>query len=240
MQITRLKPTLAALLVWCCLASGVATASSLEISPVSVNLIAGQTTALIEVRNRGGNPAAIQLRGYAWSQSGDKDVLVPTNDIILSPPIFTVPAGASQTLRLLLRARGGTAERSYRLLLDEVPAPNLKRDQVGIALRISLPVIAAPASPPVRSLRWHARRGPDNQILLSVANGGNVYDKIHAIAVTLPDGSHSKIVSTGENPYVLAGGERQWVTKSATPAATLRLNVTTQAGNSEHLLVVDP
>ncbi|MEA3044994.1 MAG: fimbrial chaperone protein [Sphingomonadales bacterium] len=236
---TILKPALAALIAWCCLPSGVANASSLEISPVSVNLVAGQSTRVIEIRNRGGSSVAIQIRAYAWSQSGNTDVLVPTRDIILSPPIFTIPAGASQTIRLLLRGPGGTGERSYRLLLDEVLSPDAQRSQVGIALRISLPVITAAASPPSRSLRWRARRGPGNQILVSAANTGNVYDKVHAIAVTLPDGSHPAIASSGDNPYLLTNAQREWVVQGATPAPTLRLNVTTQAGISEHVLVID-
>lgn len=238
--LTRLKPALAALIGWFCLSSSAAVASSLEISPVSVNLIAGQNVKVIEVRNRGGSAVAIQIRAYAWSQSGNTDILAPTTDVILSPPIFTIPVGASQTIRLLVRAKNGTGERSYRLLLDEVPSPGAARNQVGIAFRISLPVIAAAAAPPSRSLEWHARRGPGNQVLVSAANIGNVYDKVHAIAVTLPDGSHPKIVSSGENPYLLAGARRQWAVQGSTPPTTLRLSVTTQAGNSEHVLVVDP
>ena len=235
-----LKSAQAALVAWCCLSSAAAVASSLEISPVSINLVAGQNAKVIEVRNRGGSSVAIQIRAYAWSQSGSTDVLAPTRDIILSPPIFTVPAGASQTIRLLLRGTSGAEERSYRLLLDEMVSPGAQRNQVGIALRVSLPVIVAAASPPSRSLRWHARRGPGNRILVSVANTGNVYDRAHAIAVILPDGSRPAIVSSGDNPYVLPNTQREWVVQSATPPATLRLNVTTQAGTSEHVLVIDP
>lgn len=234
------KPVLAAVIAWCCLSSSAAPTSSLEISPVSVNLVAGQNVKVIEVRNRGGSAVAIQIRAFAWSQSGDSDVLAPTKDLILSPPIFTVPAGASQTIRLLLRAKGGTGERSYRLLVDEVPSPHAERNQVGIAFRISMPVIAAAAAPPSRSLGWRAQRGPNNQIRVSAVNTGNVYDKVHAIAVTLPDGSQPKIVSSGDNPYLLPGAQRHWVVQGAPPTATVRLNVTTQAGTSEHVLGVDP
>lgn len=236
----RLKPVLAALIAWCCLPSSAAFASSLEISPVSVNLVAGQNVKVIEIRNRGGSAVAIQIRAFAWSQAGDTDSLTPTKDLILSPPIFTIPAGASQTIRLLLRGKGGVGERSYRLLVDEVPSSNVQRNQVGIAFRVSMPVIAAAVAPPSRNLAWRARRGPGNQILLSAANTGNAYDKVHAIAVTLPDGSQPKIASIGDNPYLLPGAQRQWVVQGATPPANLRLNVTTQAGTSEHVLVVDP
>ena len=157
----RPTPALAALIFLGCLLSGKIQAASLEISPVMVNLAPGQTATTIEVTNRGGVSTAIQARLYLWTQAGDDDTLAPTQDIILSPPIFTVPAGASQTVRLLLR--GGIvaeAERSYRLLLDEVPPANIENRQIDIALRVSLPVIVASASSGPRALQWRAERGP--------------------------------------------------------------------------------
>src|SRR5688500_9450583 len=119
MGMMYLKPVLAALISLGCLISGEARATSLEISPVMVNLAPGQTATTIEVKNRGGAPAAIHIRAFAWSQAGDVDDLAPTQEVILSPPIFTLAEGASQTIRLLLRGgKGAASERSYRLLLD--------------------------------------------------------------------------------------------------------------------------
>lgn len=237
----RLRSVLTALIALGCLPNSVANASSLEILPVSVNLAAGQNVTTIELKNRGGGSAAIQIRAFSWVQAGDTDILTPTRDVIMSPPIFTIPAGASQTVRLLLRGGTGVAsERSYRLLLDEVPTATGQNNQVAIALRISMPVIAAAASAPSRNLNWRAARAPGNQILLSAANTGNVYDKVHAIAVTLPDGSHPKIIPRGENPYLLPGAQRHWVVQGPALPGTIILNVTTQAGKSERTLVVDP
>lgn len=237
----RPKPVLTALIALGCLPNSVAKASSLEILPVSVNLVAGQKVTVIELKNRGGGSTTIQIRAYSWAQAGDTDILTPTRDLIVSPPIFTIPARASQTVRLLLRVGTGVvSERSYRLLLDEVPLANTQNNQVAIAFRISLPVIAAATSSPSRNLNWRAARGPGNQILLSAANTGNVYDKVHAIAVTLPGGGHPKIIPSGENPYLLVGAQRQWVVQGSPLPDTLRLSVTTQAGKSEQTLAVDP
>jgi fimbrial chaperone protein len=237
----RLKPALAALISLGCLPIDAAIARSLEISPVSVNLVAGQNATTIELKNRGGGSAAIQIRAYSWAQAGNADILSPTRDVIVSPPIFTVPAGASQTVRLLLRGGPGvTGERSYRLLLDEVPPANPQNNQVAITFRISLPVIAAAASAPSRNLNWRAARVAGNRILPSATNTGNVYDKVHAIAVTLPDGSHPNILPAGENPYLLPGAQRHWVVQGSALPGTINLSVTTQAGKSERTLVVDP
>jgi fimbrial chaperone protein len=237
---TRPTPVLAAVISLGCLLSGKIQAASLEISPVIVNLAPGQTATTIEVTNRGGAPAAIQARFYAWTQAGDEDTLTPTQDIILSPPIFTVPAGASQTMRLLLRVGiVAGAERSYRLLLDEVPPANTENRQIEIALRISLPVIVASASSGASVLQWRAERGPGGEIQLTAINAGRAYAKVSAIDVTLSDGSHPKVISRGKNPYILVDANRHWTVQGSGGAAggPLRLSVVTQAGKSEQSLV---
>jgi len=234
----RLSPILAALIASGCLLSGKIQAASLEISPVTINLAPGQTTTTVEVKNVGGAPAAIQARAYSWTQAGDDDALNPTQDIIVSPPIFTIPEGASQTLRLLLRVGSGAGgERSYRLLLDEVPPANAGKKQIVITLRVSLPVIAASASSPASTLEWRSERGPGGKTLLTVLNTGHSYDRVGTIDVTLADGSHTKAVPRGKNTYVLAGAQRHWIVQGGgTSAGPLRLSVTTQGGKSEHTL----
>jgi fimbrial chaperone protein len=188
------------------------------------------------VKNRGGAPAAVQTRPYSWSQAGDEDNLTPTQDVIISPPIFTVPAGASQTVRLLLRGATETGgERSYRLLLDEVPPANTGNKQIEMALRVSLPVIVASAAstPPV--LHWRAEHGSGGETQLMAVNSGHAYDKVSAIDVTLPDGTHPKLVLRGKNSYILAGAQRHWAVQGR-GAGPLHLSVTTRAGKSEETL----
>jgi fimbrial chaperone protein len=221
------------------LCAGRTDAAYLEISPVVVLLTPGQTTATIEVQNRGDAPAAIQARAFRWSQVGDDDPLTATDDIILSPPIFTVPQGASQTLRLLMRGPHIEGERTYRLLLDEVPPANAGKKEIVIALRASLPVIVAAGPPALAKLQWRAERDPGGQLLLTAANMGQAYDTVRAIDLTLADGSHPKVVPAGKNPYILPGAERHWIVKGAgTPAGPMSLSVTTEAGKSEQGVAV--
>ncbi|HUE79481.1 MAG TPA: fimbria/pilus periplasmic chaperone [Sphingomicrobium sp.] len=238
------KPILAALLAVGCLYSAQAPATSLEITPVGIHLVPGQRATTIELMNRGGVAAAIHLRAFAWTQQGDRDVLTPTQDIVLSPPIFTVPTGATQTVRLLLRrGANGTGQRSYRLLIDEVPPANARDQQILIAMRVSLPLIIAPAAPAPHALKWRAHRGAGGQIILSATNIGNVYDRVTAIAVTLPDGSRPIVAPAGDNPYILAGAQRRWTVQAGRAAAAtgeLRLNLTTQSGSSEQVLALAP
>ena len=215
-------------------------AASLEITPVLITLAAGQTATTIEITNSGGVPTAVQARVYRWTQAGDKDALTPTADIIVSPPIFTVPDGASQTMRLLLRGGiGAGGERTYRLLLDEVPPANSVNGGIAFAFRLSLPVIvgAPPSARP--ALQWRAERDAGGETVLSASNAGPGYDKVSAIGVTLADGHHPKVVSRGTNSYILAGTERHWVVQGSGggPGGPLRVSVTTLTGKRELTLI---
>jgi fimbrial chaperone protein len=213
-------------------------AASLEISPVIVTFAPGQTAATIVVQNHGDEPASVQARAFSWVQTGDDDTLNPTHDLVLSPPIFTIAADASQTMRLLLRGAGGSADRSYRLLLDEVPPADSRNKQIVIALRMSLPVIVTTASSAPATLQWRLERGPMGETELTAVNHGQAYDRVAAIDVTLSNGSHPKLIPLGKNTYVLPGAQRHWIVQASggAPSGPLRLNVTTQAGKSEQTL----
>jgi len=84
-------------------------------------------------------------------------------------------------VRLLFRRGAGTGgERSYRLLLDEVPPASRGTKELVIALRISLPMIAASAvaASCVRaesSCSVFSRRAPSTRPVVSVTvtNPGN-------------------------------------------------------------------
>jgi len=212
-------------------------AASLEITPVLITLAAGQTATTIVVANHGGAPTAVQARVYRWTQAGDDDALAPTQDVIVSPPIFTVPGGGSQTMRLLLRGGGIAAggERTYRLLLDEVPPANSPNRQVTLTLRVSLPVFLGAASSGRPKLEWRAERSPSGQTVLTASNSGSAYDKLTAIDVTLADGSHPKVASRSTNSYILAGAERHWVMqdRGSGPGGPLHLSITSLTGMSE-------
>ena len=236
---TKWTLKLAGILALASLLAAGAQATSLEITPVAVHLVPGMNATTIEVANRGGVAAAIQLRAFAWSQDGDKDVLTPTQDIILSPPIFTLAKDASQTIRLLLR-RGAKAagERTYRLLIDEVPPTNASAQQVQVAMRVSLPMIVGAPVPKARPLQWRARRDASGRITLSATNGGTAFDRVQSIGVTTPDGVQRDVSTSATNSYVLAGAQRNWVVKSAGVANALRLSVTTRTGKSEQFLAI--
>ena len=220
-----------------------ANAATLTISPVSVFLNSGLNSALLEVNNQESHQITLQARIYSWSQSMNEDVLAPTTDIIMSPPIATIPAGGSQTFRLLLRpgAKADTGrERHYRILLDEIPAASMEPTRVNFAMRSSIPVLVMPPKPAPSSLIWRAARDGSGAMIVTATNASSAYDRIFELEVIHTDGSVHTGVMQGTNAYVLPHAQRQWAVPDENNVGSIRLNITTRNGKTEKTLPIGP
>lgn len=220
--------------------AGVANAGSFVVSPVRATLSSAQSIGSLVVHNNGSEPTVVQLELATWSQQDGKDAFVPTREVLATPPIFTVPPGGSQTVRVgLRRAPDAQSELSYRLFLQEVPPPPKPGVQgLQMALRISIPVFVKPAVAAAPVLRWQAVRAPQGQVRLSVANNGNAHIQVNNIKLASADGAD--IGSQQVASYVLPGQSRDWLVKAAVNAgAKLRLSAQTDNGDVQSDVIVE-
>ena len=89
-----------------------------------VTLSDKQKIGTITVRNDGTEPVPMQLEVLNWSQEEANDVFTPTRELIVNPPIFTIPAGGSQLIRVGLRGTpDAQRELTYRIFIQELPPP---------------------------------------------------------------------------------------------------------------------
>lgn len=191
------------------LACGGAAAASLQVSPVSITFRAGQGASGITLQNQGDAPVYGQVRAYAWTQRDGEDVLAETTDLVVSPPIIEIAPRATQTIRLILKAGSPTpVERSFRLLIDEVPRGDSADSGVNIRLRYSVPVFVAPAGDPAPVLAWSVFR-QEGAWMLRVANTGALHAQLGATKLRNAAGTEFDI-SKGLLGYVLAGQQRSW------------------------------
>lgn len=221
-----------------------ASAGSFGVSPVRATLSANQPVGALTVRNTGTESAVVQLEMVSWSQQDGEDVYTSTRDVLATPPIFTVPAGGSQVVRVgTRRPPDAQRELTYRLFLQEVP-PSPKPDFQGlqIALRIGVPVFVLPAVAAKPVLRWQANRTPEGGLKLSLANSGNAHIQIANFRLSL-SGSVQPWVTRQVAAYVLPGQSRDWIVTAnpvPPPGAVLRLFAQTDAGDMEADVVVAP
>src|SRR5438876_8352828 len=76
-----------------------ARAGSFTVNPVRVTLSATQSVAAITVRNVGTEATVVQLETSSWNQHGGLDSLASTTEVLATPPIITLPPGASRIIR---------------------------------------------------------------------------------------------------------------------------------------------
>jgi fimbrial chaperone protein len=182
-------------------------AQALSVLPVNIFLQPGQKATTLTVTNQGTSSTAIQVRGFVWSQKSGEDELTASDDIVVSPPIATIPAGATQVVRLILRQSPVGQEGTYRILVDQIPPP-AEPGVVHIVLRLSIPVFAQPETRAVSHVLFHIEH-KDGKLFLVGVNDGTSHDVIRDIALTTSDGKKLN-QEKDSSPYILAGTTRSW------------------------------
>ena len=213
------------------IASAPVQAQALNVVPVIIELAAGQRASSLTVVNQGDVEASFQLRAFRWSQFPDaSDTLTPSVEVSVSPPLGTIPPGASQLIRIIVRSAATRQESSYRLLLDQIPAP-ATLGTVRMAIRLSMPVFVEPAVRATPHLLFHVER-ITNQNYLVVTNNGNRHEKVRDIVLKAGDGT---VLGVEQNisPYVLAGATRRWQLVAKAPLIYATLRLTAHADSSQ-------
>lgn len=197
-------------------------AQTLEIAPITVDLPAGRMASTIRITNRGAQPTTVQLRPFSWSQNNGEERLDPTADLMLSPPFSTLAPGDVQTVRIILRKPASVQESSYRLLVDQLPSA-ADAGSIRVALRISLPVFAAPVGLARATLSWKLVGTDPVKRTLIVRNEGTRRAKLAELKV-----GQSATAPGFTFRYVLAGSEAA-IPVEAGPSGWA------QAGSSVHV-----
>lgn len=211
--------------------SNAAHASSFSVNPVRVTLSAKQPVAAITVRNSDREQTVVQLEATAWTQVDGKDTQLPTSDLLATPPIFTLPPGGSQIVRVGLRgARNVPGEVTYRLNLREVPPSQPSVTGLRVALHISMPIFVVPATPVAPEIKWRATREDDGKVRVTATNTGKAHVQLGKLDL-LADGNVVGSRSIAE--YVLPGNARHWTLETQgklANGAKLHITASSDAG----------
>ena len=185
-----------------------AQAASLQVNPLRVHLPAKRPVSSVEVMNLGATATDVEVQLHAWKQVDGEDVLEPTNQVVVTPPIFSIDPGSSQVVRIgLLNPNASSTERAFRMILREIPsdqplenggAPSLR-----VLLQMSIPVFCAPNGAIEKDLRVTASRSKNGAISLRAMNHGNVHARFQE--VTLLSHTGKKLVRQPLLRYVLPG-----------------------------------
>jgi fimbrial chaperone protein len=192
---------------------------------------------VLTVGNAGETEVFIQTELMAWSQKDEKDVYTTSREILVSPPMFKIPAGGEQTVRVrLMRGDASKLERTYRLFLQEVPQTQPNQAVVATTLKMGVPIFIQPENLDLAKFAWQATRTADG-VRVNVSNTTNSHIQFTGLKLSTPDGkllSDEKVFT-----YVLPGQNYHWDIKLKQPVMANRLLLQASSDRDEIKAAID-
>jgi fimbrial chaperone protein len=189
------------------LAAGTAAAGSIRVAPTWLELTPERSATVVTITKSGTAPTLIQLAAKRWNQKSGTDEYTAVDELILSPPIFTLQPGAEQLVRIGPRVKPGFfAEESYRLFVQEVPTPATGGSrELSVVLRIGVPLFVVPVKPPPAQLRAELACDPHAARTLLLQNTGGRALRLDELKIRPTSGNPNQVE---RGVYVLAGSTR--------------------------------
>ena len=209
-MIAMLRAGLLTIIGWC--GAGLAPAGTFDISPLRINLSAQIPISVLKVNNKGDGTSVMQVKLMAWSQSNGEDHYDPTNDVLATPPIFTLEPGAGQIIRIgLRRAPDVRRELAYRLFLQEVPIPAVAPADIKVALRFGIPVFVAPLDKMAGvQLDWRIVTTESGAVRVEALNRGGIHVQLSGFTLKRSiDGA--MLAERKGMDYLLPAQGRHWL-----------------------------
>lgn len=193
-------------------------AASLLIWPIDPKIDGPRRATAIWLQNQGREPVLMQVRVFRWTQPDGQDSHAAQQQLVASPPFARIEPGQRQMIRLTELPGARTqnspegAERAYRVLLDEVPAPQAADKaaaaRIGFRMRYSLPLFvtdgagAPQPGPAFAGLRCRIVTDGGARAL-AFTNDGSRHVRLSDVAL---DGADRQLaVGSGLLGYVLPG-----------------------------------
>ena len=159
-------------------------AARLNIAPLRLEIDAAKPAGTLMLTNTSERPVAVQSRLFAWSQQDGEDRFEPSGALTISPSIISIPAGATQVVRLLRSGPASPGEKRFRLAVDQLPDPTMAESgQAEARLRFTIPVFFDRDKAVPAKLQW--RLGADR---LEVVNAGGATSRIISVELRAGDG----------------------------------------------------
>ena len=210
-------------------------AADLQITPIRITLDPQNPNAVMTLINRGEGDTLLQLSVMAWNQDQTGDALAPTRDVLANPGVFLLKGGEQQVARFALRVAPDIKERSYRIVIQEVPRQRVENG-LATVLRLMVPVFVRTPNPNV-AMEWSARAVPQG-LEITAHNPGNVHVQIKTVKLS---GGAAVLATKTVNLYVLPGATgtiRVPQAKPVVPGTVLQLAADTdQVGFSASVSV---
>lgn len=213
--------------------------AAVSVTPTRVTLSKAKPTELLSLTNQGDDEARFQVSVFGWSESGTgEQQLTPTNDVVAFPPLLTIAPHQSRNLRIGVVTPPGAAEKSYRVIVQELPhAPKPGvAVQIQVLTKLSLPVFLAPSGAARIEAKIEQPSLAQSVLSFTVANEGTAHtqiEKLHAAGAG-PSGKTFDVTAPGW--YLLAGEHRIYQVEIAARDCRETRKIALEAVTSEKTL----
>lgn len=193
--------------------AGRARASGLNVSPVQVWLTQETSKSLLTLRNEGPEDARYQISIMTWDEDARAGMkLAPTEDIIVFPTILELKVGETRSLRVGAVVPFGPIEKTYRVFLEELPAPEKPqaRSTVRVLTRVGIPIFLAPVQT-LEDRKLSTLSLDKGNASVDVQNTGNVHLRVDTVRLEgFAEGGNRVFEKQAQGWYVLAGGHKRY------------------------------
>jgi fimbrial chaperone protein len=208
----------------CCFAAGSASAASLEVAPVLLQVTSPGAATTVTLRNSGAHPIATQTRVFRWIQEGGNERLEPTADVVASPPAAELRPGQDYVVRVVrLAQKPVEGEEAYRLLIDELPEVSHRPLTVNFVVRHVLPLFFDASDSSAPEAAWRVTQKGRN-VTLTATNAGD--RRIRLAEVKIGNGAKSVSFGPGLAGYALGHSSMSWTAAASGPALPSGAKVT--------------
>jgi fimbrial chaperone protein len=184
--------------------------AAVSITPTTILLGPGHPTALVSLTNDSDDATRFETSVNTWAESPDGETaLSPSTDVVIFPQLIALAPHETKKVRIGTELPPASAERSYRLIMQELPRLNRGTGVVEIQVlsKLSLPVFvtaaAAQARPAIAppSLK-------NGTLSFDVVNAGAAHFMLKQVNVTGRSAGGDSFSFETKGWYVLAGGRR--------------------------------
>lgn len=205
-----------------------ASAASLRVAPVVIDLTAPTASSHITLWNDAAKPINVQVRIFKWDQAKGADVLVPEQEVAVSPPITSIKPGGQNLVRIVRTSKAPVSgEESYRLLVDELPTAGPQAATVVMVVRHSIPVFFSQDQVTAPSVEWNIAPSVGGYQVTAVNRGQR---RFKVANLSLKTGTATIGRRDGLVGYVLGGSSVSWFVASKKTANALTVSGENEGG----------
>ncbi len=124
------------------LGSAPSLAATVRVPPILLDVPSGALSSSVRIWNDAPTMLRVQVRVFKWTVANGRNVLQPTHDVVVSPPMTALAPNSENVIRVVRVANSPVeARESYRLIIDQLPDPRQQKPgTVNVLVRHAIPL----------------------------------------------------------------------------------------------------